>query len=150
MPWDAALPKPPVAPGETWTVKGPALAALFPVLGEKPDGALAARLVGVADERLEPGAAPERVAKVGLSLRATRTDEDGARFEIRLDGTLSFALARGRVVALLLTGEGAREEDRPDAATGATMQLRGRGPLEVTKRIRFVKDEDARPASRPR
>ena len=48
---------------------------------------------------------------------------------------------RAKIVALDLKGEGILDEERKDGK-GGVMTIKGRGPLEVVKRVRFPKDEE--------
>jgi hypothetical protein len=143
--WEGVLPPKPVAIGETWTIKGEPLGKLFEALGAKPEGQLEARLAEVKEKPLEKDAKPEKVAIVAITIAAKKkpdpTAEDDAAFEARLVGTLEFALARQKIVGLDLKGEGIVDQERKDDK-GNVMTIKGHGPLEVVKKVRFPKTDE--------
>jgi hypothetical protein len=143
--WEGALPQKPVAIGESWTIKGEPLGRLFEALGAKPEGQLEARLAEVKEKPLEKDAKPEKVAIVAITIAAKKkpdpTAEDEPALEARLAGTLEFALDRGKIVGLDLKGEGIMDEERKDDK-GNVMTIKGHGPLEVVKKVRFPKADE--------
>ena len=140
--WEGVLPPKPVTVGESWTIKGEPLGRLFEALGPKPEGKLEARLAEIKNKPLEKDAKPETVAVVSIKIEAKRKSDpdptEETTLEARLAGTLEFALDRQKIVALDLKGEGTLDETRKDEK-GGVMTVKGHGPLEVMKKVRFPK-----------
>lgn len=140
--WEGVLPPKAVAVGESWKLKGEQLGRLFEALGAKPEGELEAKLSEVKDKVLEKDAKPEKVAILAIKIDAKRVGaDDDPTLQAKLAGTLEFALDRQKIVALDLKGEGIMDEERRDEK-GGVMTIKGRGPLEVMKKVRFPKLEE--------
>ena len=86
-----------------------------------------------------------RAIAMAITIAAKRkpdpTAEDEPAFEAHLAGTLEFALDRQKIVGLQLKGEGIVDEERKDDK-GNVMTIKGHGPLEVVKKVRFPKADE--------
>jgi len=148
---EAVLPEDPVRVGDSWVVDGPRLKrALGEGLGDDLEGEIRCTLTEVRDEVLalegaegeepEEGAPeplPERFAIVHLEVETSgvRGEEDDApRIRTELSGDVRFSLERQKIATVDLEGTlRLRQTRRED---GAVMEIDGKGPIEIRKRIR--------------
>lgn len=137
--YEAVLPREKVAVGHTWTIAGEAMReALGKGLGEDVQGQIVCTLRTTAEAALDEDTPAERLALIDLVVTAAGAkgkEPDAPRIETELKGTLRFSLARRKVVALELDGTARLHQVRREGEV--TLDLDGKGPLELKKRYWF-------------
>lgn len=149
--YEAALPSQPVVIGESWVVEGePFRRALGQGLGPKPKGRILCKLLEVREEALDALTPAERYAVVSMQVEASGqqgTTEDAPMMETTLKGELRFSLSRHKIATVHLRGEAHLTQTRKEGE--AVLQLDGRGPVELKKRMWFPA-KPRRPKKKPR
>ena len=149
--WEALLPREPVAPGARWAVDGEALRAALGSGLARAEGEATASFVCLArGERLEPGAAPGDYAVVDLRLDVAGPvgdEPDAPRMRAVLTGSLWFDLAARKLAKVHLEGEARLRQTRTEGE--ATVELDGKGPLVISKRLWFPERPPPPPPGQP-